>query len=456
MGIAKILQSIGLTRKAAAAPVEEIKDPVAGKLISDKEKLEGKKEKLENETRAVESQIGVIEQQMATKEPMLSELQPQESTKEISMETKPAAEEPKVEAPAAPETPVQANKTVKAEAKPFEGKETPAEEKAEAKAEEKVEKAEEKKAAFNIHFVKGDTFDKSFFVAEDNGDFHAVKSSRIIPVEYQTRILRALASTGRAPEDVASPSDLIEQMLSQGVNSIASFRAATDAMAAQSSRKTAGFFAMSESEIPAPAKAGEAPLMASMQSEAEAGRKALPLPAGSSSPVRQYYGRLPGSAAGGQEPVKALNPQSMRDKVDFMRHALEELKAKNEMLEEKAKSAEKEADGLKKEKEDAGANMMLESVVKDLLAKKLIDAKDEQAAISALAKIDRKCLPQVVSLLKLLGKAEKGGMSADLEEKKPFAGPEKVAKASVVIPRQFLNENEPDVVNGMDFLANNW
>jgi hypothetical protein len=394
--------------------------------------------------------------------------QPQAPIKEnASMETKP--EEVKVETPAAPaveaaapapapETPVkEAAKTVVAESKA----EEKAEEKKEEKAEEKKEEAK-KEAGFNIHFIEGSTFDKSYFVAQDKGEFRPVKASRIIPADVQAKIVRALATTGKPPEDVVTPAEVIDQMLAQGVNDIPTFEAAVkDLTTAASLRKTAGAdlaMAWNAAEVPAPAKAGEAPLMSMQKSEAEAGRKAIPLPSGSSSPVRQYYGRLPGSSATGAEVTNAMNKQSMRDKIDFMRKALEEMKAKNEELENKAKEFKGKAEGLEKEKADAGNNAMLESIVKDLLAKKLLDMKDEQSAISALAKIERKSLPQVAALLKLLGKSEKAAVPPMLghEEKKPPMGEEKVAKSSTVVLPQFLNENETDPVSGADFLSKYW
>lgn len=380
-------------------------------------------------------------------------------------------EKPAAAPAAAPEATPAASAAGEAPIAPTAAVETPkADDKKEGEGEGEKKEEDKKEASFRIRFAQGKTFEDSYFIAEDKGEFRAVKASRIIPVPVQEKIIKTIAATGKPPEDVVTPSEIIEQMTGQGVNSLESFETAATQLETSASKmvKKAGMMAWNESEVPAPAKAGEKPLMAVQESEMEAGKKLQPLPNGVHSPVKQYYGRLPSSSGIGGAPNVAINPQSstnVKDKIDFMRRALEEMKAQKDAAEDKAKKAEDKASMLEKKDEDKESSSLLESIVKDLLAKKLITDKDEQAAISALAKVERKSLAAVASLLKLLGKTEKS--DAGMEAKpSPFGGApkpapvapgaEKQPKASMTLPPSFLSENEPDAGNGQAFLAKYW
>ena len=380
-------------------------------------------------------------------------------------------------APAPAAAPAAAPIAPAAAAKPWEGKESKAEEAAEKKADDK--KPEEKKeAAFTIRFAQGKTFNDSYFVAEHNGEFRAAKASRIIPVPVQTKILKCLAATGQPPEDVITPTEIIDQMTGQGVDSLESFDQAVVALetSANLMTKQAGMMAWNESEVKTEKGDPKQPLMAMQMSEFKAGQKMHPVPSGTSSKTKAYYARLPGSAGG--EPTVAINPQSstnVKDKIDFMRRALEEMKGKVDQAEGKAKAAEEKVGIMEKGNEEKETSGLMESIIKDLIAKKLMTEKDEQAAVAALSKIDRKNLAGVASLLKLLGKSEgsaMGGMpgaapAIGMDAKpapfgKPAApanpfGAEQHPKASMrAVPPTFLNESEPDMGNGSAFLAKYW
>lgn len=203
--------------------------------------------------------------------------------------------------------------------------------------------------------------------------------------------------------------------------------------------------------------------MASMSSEAEAGQKMHPLPSGKPSKVKQYYGRLPGAAGG--DTTQALNKNStlLLEKIELLRRALEEQKAKADEAEAKADKAMGEKDKLVKEKDDSEHSGLMESIVKDLVGKKLIDMKDEQQAISLLSKIERKSLANVASLLKLLAKGGKDAGPAlpapapvGDAKKPPMLGDEKQPKASVNLPPTFLSENEADIASAPSFIAKYW
>jgi hypothetical protein len=321
-------------------------------------------------------------------------------------------------------------------------------------------------AAFSMRFVQGTSFENSYFVAEDGKNFLAIKASRIIPVSIQNKIVHALATTKEAPADVVSPTEILEQVQAQGVDTLESFKSAMAALEASAKEtetgtaKTAGMMAWNESEImkiklPKPE---EGPLMASMEAEAEAGRKMHPAPHQVPSKVKQYYGRLP--SAGGGQTTQALNPNShLLEKVEILRRALEEQKNLADAAKAEAESAKGETSKLLKDKEEGEHSGLMESIVKDLVGKKLIDSKDEPQAISLLAKVEKKSLAHVASLLKLLSKGGKGAdmlPMADAEGKKPPFGEEKQPKTSAQLPPVFLNEREPDIAAAPSLLAKFW
>jgi hypothetical protein len=471
MGVAKILQSLGLKKQAAdiGSTGVDVVPGEQGQLIEQKDQLEQQKQELEQ-------QIAQVDQKMATA-PMTPQPPKEESTMDPIATPAPAAapEKPVLPTPAAA-APAAAPAPIAPAAAVETGKEH---EKKETKEEEKKEEAK-KEAAFSIRFAQGKTFTDSYFVAEEKGEFRAARASRIIPVPVQEKILKCLAATGKPPEDVITPTEIIDQMTSQGVNSLESFEGAVTALEANASilSRKAGMFAWNESEVekPAKVKAGEMPMMSMDMKEFKDGQKMHPAPSGTSSKTKQYFGRLPGAAGG--EPTVAINPQSsanVKDKLDFMRRALEEMKQQKDEAVAKADSAEKKVGEMEKGNEDKESAGLMESIVKDLIAKKLASEKDEQGLVAALAKIDRKNLAAVASLLKLLGKSEGSAMGGGLPGAKPAVGmepkpapfggakpaapfgAEQHPKASMsVLPPTFLNENEPEVGNGSAFLAKYW
>ena len=393
---------------------------------------------------------------------------PADATKPVPAPVAAPAPAPEA-APAAPIAPAAA-------AKPWEGKESKAEEAAEKKEDDK--KDDKKEAAFTIRFAQGKTFNDSYFVAEEKGEFRAAKASRIIPVSVQTKILKCLAATGQPPEDVITPTEIIDQMTGQGVNSLETFDTAVVALEASASlmTKQAGMMAWNESEVKTEKGNPKEPLMSMQMSEFKAGQKMHPVPSGTSSKTKAYYARLPGSAGG--EPTVAINPQSstnVKDKIDFMRRALEEMKGKVDKAEGEAKEAKDKIGMMEKGNEDKETSGLMESIIKELITKKLLTEKDEQAAVAALSKIDRKNLAGLASFTKLLGKSE-GSAMGDMPGAKPAIGmeakpapfgkpaapanpfgAEQHPKASMrAVPPTFLNENEPDMGNGSAFLAKYW
>ena len=334
-----------------------------------------------------------------------------------------------------------------------------AEEKKEEKAEEKEEKAEEKKeASFNIHFVEGKSFDTSYFVADNGEDFRAVKASRVIPANVQALILRSLADTNESPKDIVTPDEIVEQMKSQGIDSLEKFDDAVESLVTEASRikKEAGLMAWNEAEVPKAKlpKAADGPTQSVLESEVAQGQKAHPLPKGKPSKVKQYYGRLPGAAGG--DPERAINPQSsiMHEKIDLLRKSLEEEKNRADKAEAFGKGVVEEKDKLVKDNDDKNQSNIMESIVKDISAKGLLDSKKEQSAISALSKIDKKSLPHLAAFIKLLGKGKEDMVDAISPPAK--LGEEKLPKVSTFVLPQFLNETEPETSSAPSLMAKYW
>jgi len=475
MGIARVLKNLGIKRQAAEAPelgeptpeisapnpagIAVVPGPAAG-LIEEQEALDLKQKELD-------AQKAEVAQKMA--DPNIQTPQTQTGDNTMDPIVTPAPVPAPELTPAAPVAAAPAAPVAAAPITPAASVETD-KEKADKEAKEKEGK---KDAAFTIRFAQGKTFNDSYFVAEEKGEFRAVRASRIIPVPVQEKIIKCLAATGKPPEDVITPTEIIDQMTGQGVDSIPTFEAAVTALEANASvmTKQAGMFAWNESEVenPAKVKAGARPLMSMSEKEYNDGQKLHPVPSGTSSKVKSYYGRLPGAAGG--EPTVAINPQSsanVKDKIEFMRRALEEMKAEKDEAVAKAGEAEKKVGDMQKGNEEKETSGLMESIVKDLIAKKLASEKEESALVAALAKIDRKNLAAVASLLKLLGKSEgaAGPAAIGMEPKPaPFGGAKPAApfgaeqhpKASMqVLPPTFLNENEPDMGNGSAFLAKFW
>jgi hypothetical protein len=151
----------------------------------------------------------------------------------------------------------------------------------------------------------------------------------------------------------------------------------------------------------------------------------------------------------------------MMAKIDLLRRALEQAQAEAKDEKAKADLAIGDKNKMVKEKDDSEHSGLMESIVKDLVGKKLIDQKDEQAAIAALAKVEKKSLAQVAELLKLLGKGSKEMGPAPMpgaEKPAPMFGAEKQPKisASVVLPT-FLNEKtETDIASAPSFMSKYW
>jgi len=467
MGIAKILKrAFGEVPKteeivpaptqsevAAAMPPQTPAVPQVESLMQQKELLEDKKKEVENDLAKVTSDMAKAD----------ITPQPQKITGGVNMEDK--KEEVKKEEEKKEEKKEAAIVTPTAETVPT--------------TLVTVEEKPAVEASFGIRFVQGTSFDNSYFVAEDGKAFQAVKASRIIPKPVQDKIIHALATTKAAPTDVVTPTEIVEQLVGQGVNTLATFKAAmleleanateesatpatpaTPVPAAEGTEKTAGMMAWNESEVmKTKVKAGDAPVVA-FKEETPSPK----VPSGTSSKVKQFYGRLPAAAAGGAAPANALNPNSavMMEKIDLLRKALEQAQAEAKDAKNVADKAVGEKDKMVKEKDDSEHSGLMESIVKDLVGKKLIDVKDEQAAVAALAKVEKKSLAQVAELLKLLGKGSKDMGAAPMPgaepKKAPMFGEEKQPKisAAAVLP-SFLNEkSETDIASAPSFMSKYW
>lgn len=446
MGIAKFLKKF--------AGADTIPQPVVEKQTTDeetllkyKELLKEKKEEIEQEEKEIDKKL---EKPFESQEP-----QSQAQIKEAKMDPKESKESIEKKAM---ETEEEAKKATSEEAEmPKENSEEPdTEEKPEEKQEEKPEIP-----TFSMRFIKGSTFENSYIVADDGTKFSARKISRIIPKDIQKKIISSIAETGNPPADIVTPDEILSQLSEQGVDSVEKFDTAMNELEAQAKKaeasieKKAGMMAWNEAEIP-PAKLGkpsDGPIYSVMADEVKAGQKLHQLPKGQPSKVRDYYGRLPGAAGG--DVTTSLNPQAaLLEKVEFLRKALEEAKLEAEDAKNKAKMAEETSNKLMQEKAESENVAVIESLIKELKGKNLLSEEDEDAAIRALSKLDKKSLSGVAALIKLIGK--KAGMGMQ-ESSKPSAE-EKSPKLSAAshIPPSFMKEDEPTIATAPSYLAKYW
>jgi len=183
-------------------------------------------------------------------------------------------------------------------------------------------------------YVRGSTFEDSYFIFSDDKRSIKVRASDIIPKNIQKRILNE-------DKTVVEPKDIIKQVtkLSQGSydklkNEVLPSLAKRAYLENRKFTKKAEW-SFNEEEIPfmKVPKPSEGPTVSVCSEEAkESIEKPEP---GQSVKIKQYFGRLPGKGVG--EPTQTINVQSstkedqiIKTKIELLKRALEEEKEKRE------------------------------------------------------------------------------------------------------------------------------
>jgi hypothetical protein len=172
------------------------------------------------------------------------------------------------------------------------------------------------------------------------------------------------------------------------------------------------------------------------------------------SPVKSYYGRLPGNAV--QEDVKSIKLQSsLKEQYKKLSAAFEDLKKENDKTKEDLNKATEELGNAKKENEEMKGELTLndnkktvDSIVAEI--KKIVKVQKENVFVDKLVKLDDKSLKIVLDVVKEIGKLSKddkadkdvaglfGDEAGKKEEKKEGFGANASAKMpGVNIPQPF-------------------
>jgi len=353
--------------------------------------------------------------------------------------------------------------------------------------------------AFRISYIlnreKG--FSESYFVAQSGDEIRARRMDKVIPASVQTAILASIKSTGKAPENIVSPSEIVEELNRQGVNSLELFDQAMTDMETKAhtltrtaaSNQGAPLYALNTAESkPASFGSGSDPLVA-LDTK---GAVEVPLTGSTNKSVVGKYYQKAFSGAGNETVTNALNPKSsindaievakLRDQIAVYkkaaldaRKAAEEMKAEADKAKADTEVAHKELGDLKEKDEKSQTSEKLDSIVDELVSKKLISEKDEKVAIGHLSKIDAKSLPHVSALIGMLGKSSESDDVGDLfgDSSKPkgatppaLPAPKPAAgafgglgglgkKSASVIPQPFVKPNS-GADDDVTWLSQNW
>ena len=293
---------------------------------------------------------------------------------------------------------------------------------------------EDDNMALDIKYHEGNTFEDSYFVATEGDETKVVNASRVIPAEVQERIAAAEEKNEEA-NDILSPEEAIEEIKKLSNNTMEGFKAwaATlpKVLVKAASLEKKGEWAINEAEIPKQPKVSQedGPEKAVSVEEADKGLKDSPLPTGKGSKVKQYYGRLPGQAVG--TPDNSLNLHSdIATKYKLTVTALEEEKAKNEMLVKKLDDVSKEKGKIendfgkmKDDKDVAKKKTAIDEIVKALK----LDEEAKKDAVDMLSKVDVKALEVFEEVAELCDGAKK---AAPAIPPVPKAGPIPPMKAA--------------------------
>lgn len=308
-------------------------------------------------------------------------------------------------------------------------------------------------------YIRGKTFEDSYFVFSDANRSIKVRASDIIPKNIQKKILDG-------DETVAEPEDIIDQVVKMSQGSYDKLKGEVlPALAKRAYLENQKFtkkaeWSFNEEEIPSMKKPSpaEGPI-ASVSSE-EVKESVEKPESGPSVKVKQYFGKLPGKGVG--EPTQTINVQSstsedlvIKAKIDLLKKALEEEKEKRE-------KAEKELTELKEKTEKKDKAVIIEELIDKVSGMtELEDAQKTKLAelLNKFAVPQLNILGQIIDILsakpiekateglaeKSLEKLPIGGTLPGLEEMPVKKKPEEPTKKEASIPQIFISNEDTDL-----------
>ena len=171
-----------------------------------------------------------------------------------------------------------------------------------------------------------------------------------------------------------------------------------------------------------PAKATEGAVFSVNEKEAKAdASKGYKDASAVSSPVKSYFGRLPGN--GGGDAVESINRQSsLKEQFLKLTAELDEMKKKDEEKTEKLGKMEDENKNLKEEISNGNKDKDINAIISEI--KKVVKVQKDNVFKDKLVKLDEKGLKVVLDVVKEIAKLS-DGEKADKDAASLFGGEEK-------------------------------
>lgn len=181
-------------------------------------------------------------------------------------------------------------------------------------------------------------------------------------------------------------------------------------------------FTFNKEEKNKPAKATEGAIFSVNEKEAKAdASKGYKDASAVSSPVKSYFGRLPGN--GGGDAVESINRQSsLKEQFLKLTAELDEMKKKDEEKTEKLGKMEDENKNLKEEISNGNKDKDINAIISEI--KKVVKVQKENVFKDKLVKADEKALKVVLDVVKEIAKLS-DGEKADKDVAGLFGGEEK-------------------------------
>lgn len=312
-------------------------------------------------------------------------------------------------------------------------------------------KKEAKKMGLTAKYVKGKTFDDSYFVFDDGKDTVKVKASEIIPLDVQKRILEN-------DENIVSPEEISNQIVKFSEGSMEKLtNEVLPSLVKSASKRNESFvkkaeWSWSEEEVPTKLpKPGEVTISVNKEEIPKA--KSEP---GTPVKIKQFFGRLPSKGVG--EPTQSINIQSSVDQDEIIKAKIEMLKKAIEEEKEKREKAEKELAALKEEKEKKDKSEVIEEIIGKM--KGISELGDEQvekitSLLNKFALPQLNILGQIIDVLAVKPEEEKAEEIAGISLEKPEVPVKETTEIPVVekrslkkeasIPQIFISNENPEL-----------
>ena len=259
---------------------------------------------------------------------------------------------------------------------------------------------EQKNAHFKIDYedAQSGSLRDNYFVASENGEEKRVKATYIIPLDIQKKI------EAKELEDIISVEESIEQMTKECGGTMDGFRQFVKSAKREAFSRAAKelITSVNPAEMPAPPKKQFGKVTKSVnEAEEAADKKDIPGTSGGSAGkrVKDFYSRLPNAGPGGEDIVKAINPQSALLVEENKKIAADLKKSQDDLA-----AREAELNSLKQKETVRASSETIAMVLNEINQKLGIEVGKDRTKIlvNALAQMDQDNLLKVKSFIGLL------------------------------------------------------